>query len=681
MDNDHQQDDTERDLLYTLYKLHEVPLSEQELNSLTPILNALKNPEKRYDAPETIAEGGEKRISLVYDQYLNRYVAMAQASDAKNDADQERFLREGQLTANLTHPNIVAIHNMGIGSDNKPFFTMELIPGDSLRDIIRKLKSGEPGYAARYNQDMLISIFNKVCDAVAYAHSRNVIHLDIKPDNIRIGQFGEVFLCDWGLALIAEHVEEGEVQPGQLDGDILNDMTMTGTVKGTPGFMSPEQVMNAKRSFQSDIYSLGAILYYMITYQLPVDGQSAHEIMANTRDGNIVPIRRRKTRKAVPSALAAITMTALSQKPTDRYKNVMALQDDLNRFLSGFPTEAEGPNLVNRTFMLILRHRSIAMWLLISLMTLSGVMGAYNNIVLREKKAAETNLALFLEQQEKANNMQDELVDVSLISQDLDRFSKAKSTLRLTNLALKQIEDPDVRQNLLLNKGLLHYVLQHFNEAAETLDQVVDLDARNQAVKELCREYAQIKPDDSAFLSDSDLAQLMVRNKTVTWGHAMYLYYYQVGHYDNDRGSIDPTEHIKVVGALLARLNEIRAYQIPKLNLVKRPEGYHLDMSHTPFTTYIIKLPTIRRINALAYLDLYSLDISHTPIALAYEMRGKLSVKKLRMVATRLEPANALANLLQTMQVEEVTLGKGDYAPEVVKDVRDAGIKVVEEEY
>jgi serine/threonine protein kinase len=302
---------------------------------------------------------------------------------------------------NLTHPNIVPIHNMGIAADGIPFFTMELILGDSLGDIIDYLEKSDPNYTDRYTPKALLSIFNKICDAAAYAHSRKVIHLDIKPDNIRIGQFGEVLLCDWGLAIVDGHIENGEAEDGQLDGDLLNDMTLKGTVKGTPGFMAPEQILNREKNNKSDIFALGAILYYMITYQLPFDGKNSLERMQQTRDGKLVPVRKRKTNHAIPSSLAAIAMKALSHQPGARYESVQALQDDVNRFLTGYPTEAERPNILDRGFMLILRHKNPAIGLLTALMLLSIVTGVYNHIVTREKKMAETNLAQFLREQEK----------------------------------------------------------------------------------------------------------------------------------------------------------------------------------------------------------------------------------------------------------------------------------------
>ena len=124
MDSDNTTDEKRRTLLYDFFKNHESPLQKEETERLTPILNLLKNSSVRYAKPSLIAEGGEKRIYRVFDQRLNRFVAMAQAAQAETAKEQEQFLPEGQLTANLTHPNIVPIYNMGIGDDDVPFFSM-----------------------------------------------------------------------------------------------------------------------------------------------------------------------------------------------------------------------------------------------------------------------------------------------------------------------------------------------------------------------------------------------------------------------------------------------------------------------------------------------------------------------------------------------------------------------------
>ncbi|MDF7822767.1 serine/threonine-protein kinase [Pontiellaceae bacterium B12227] len=658
--------------------LQDTPLATEGDEALTPILNALMTPEMRYDAPELLAEGGEKRIFRAFDHHLNRHVAMAQAAHAETPEDQERFLREGQLTANLTHPNIVPIHNMGIASDGAPFFSMELVPGDSLRDIIEKLKAGDPVYKTRYTLKDLLDIFNKVCDALAYAHSRNVLHLDIKPDNIRVGQFGEVLLCDWGLARIEGHIDSGEAERGQLDSDLLNDMTLTGTMKGTPGFMAPEQVMNQEKSRQTDIYALGAILYLILTHQLPVDGKTVSEVVENTRKGNVIHPRKCNLLHPVPVGLAAVAMQALAFEPDKRYASVKNLQSDINRFLTGFPTTAEQAGLFHRMALLTQRHRNLTMWLMTFFILLILVMSISLSIIHRGKQLAEENFVLYKTQQEQANRINEKLSALSFSTKNVLSYVSARSMIQVAEQLLEHNTlTPDRKQDIQVHKARMHMVLQEFNAATSTFQSMEDPEENSPGMLDVCRKFAAIKPDDTMLLSDQDLARFLTTHyKILPRSLALYTYYH-----DRQRNrSSNPEDHIAVAGAMLARLNQINSSKIPELKLSKGPEGYHLNLTHTPYSVYIVGIPLVYGKNVLQPLNLYSLDISHTPISLVREL-WELKVKKLRMVGVILEPTEGMAGMLKHMGAEQVILGKGDYSEGTVNYIRKQGIEVIEEGY
>lgn len=680
MNDDFKQDEEERAALYDLFKTRGTPLSKEEAEHLTPILHSLNHPSTRYSEPSLIAEGGEKRIYRVFDHRLNRFVAMAQASKAETTLEQEQFLREGQLTANLTHPNIVPIYNMGVGNDGTPFFSMELVPGDSFKDIIQKLKHGNAAYKIQYPVEILLGIFNKVCDAVAYAHSRNVLHLDIKPDNIRVGHFGEVFLCDWGLASVEEYIDKGEAKPGQLDSDLLNDMTLTGTMKGTPGYMAPEQTRNEPKTKQTDIYALGAILYLILTRELPVDGKNANDVIENTRTGNIIHPCKRRISHPVPAGLAAVAMKALAIESTDRYTGVQDLQADINRFLTVYPTNAQHASIFTRINLLAQRHRKLTTWLMAFLIALAIVMSINLTIIQREKRTAETNLALFIEEQEKAQKMDDRLDILSRQSKYVTGYVNAISMIEIVDQLLARNPDPETVQQLLPRKAELHFLLQQFNAASNALTRIQTLNEKQQQLLELCREYAAIKPDDSTSLSDDEFARLLVQTEAVPWGRAMLLYYYKMRGGSWKKQEMDPAEHVQVIGAMLARLNEIGENNIPDLKFSKRPEGFHLDLSHTPYSSYVVKIPNVWRANVLSPLKLHSLDISHTPVSLRREL-DLPNLKELRMVGVSVRPPTALPFMLKHPDLERVVLGKGDYPSTVVQAIRNRGIKVVEEAY
>ncbi len=157
-------------------------VSEQELSLAFPIQHDLKQDCSRYVDEEFLAQGGMKSIYRVRDLWTGRWVAKAKLSKVANSAEIECFLREARLTSSLQHPNIIPIYDIGLDKSGQPFFIMELLMGETLGAIIKGLSSGNESYRNKYTSAVLIDVFSKICDAVAYAHSQHVVHLDIKPD-------------------------------------------------------------------------------------------------------------------------------------------------------------------------------------------------------------------------------------------------------------------------------------------------------------------------------------------------------------------------------------------------------------------------------------------------------------------------------------------------------------------
>lgn len=152
------------------------------------------------------------------------------------------FIHEAWLTSLLDHPNIITIHNVRVDADKRPYFTMELKSGDSLDGLIEKLDAGVPEVCDRYSLNSLLQVFLKLCDAIEYAHSVHVLHLDLKPANIQVGQYGEMLVCDWGLGRMHRGEDGMEFEWLLLNSDLLSSDTVFGQVRGTPGYMAPEQL-------------------------------------------------------------------------------------------------------------------------------------------------------------------------------------------------------------------------------------------------------------------------------------------------------------------------------------------------------------------------------------------------------------------------------------------------------
>ncbi len=291
----------------------------QELETLSV------KPQERYKFIRSIGFGGMKGVLLVYDRDTCREVAMAIIPDFR-DRDHsclERFVREAKLTAQLEHPNIVPVHDIGIDASGSPYYTMTYLRGSSLAVILKRLRKRDEATMRQYNLERRLQIFLRVCNAVNYAHSRKVCHLDLKPENINIGEFGEVMLLDWGLA--AETDDEGHIKlpPGW-------------NPKGTPGYMPPEQIDRHSKipvGYASDIYTLGALLYAMLALSPPFLGSSELEILRKTMTQ--IPCRPSKAAPKgirVPPTLEKICARAMDRDPRRRYATVSDFRRDIVNF-------------------------------------------------------------------------------------------------------------------------------------------------------------------------------------------------------------------------------------------------------------------------------------------------------------------------------------------------------------
>jgi serine/threonine-protein kinase len=335
-----------------LFTMYEEGVSPEEAEGA--IYSELRHFGDRYTDAEVLARGGMKKVSRVFDTKTGRQVAMAELRMNAPSEMYEPFLREARLTAMLEHPNIISVHDIGLSQDGLPFFTMDLKRGDSLAEILKNNKMP---------REQLLEIFVKLCDAISYAHSQKVLHLDLKPENIQVGRFGEVFICDWGLGKIADSDEsEGtEFDVMLFNPDLLNNMTLSGEVKGTPGYMAPEQFeKNGVKTFQTDVYALGCLLYAILTRQPPLRG-SPDEIRELTLSGTIVSPASAFPNKAIPRGLNAVTMKALALKPGSRYKSVKALRDDIANYLSGFSTMAENAGFMKEAILFYKRNRAVCL--------------------------------------------------------------------------------------------------------------------------------------------------------------------------------------------------------------------------------------------------------------------------------------------------------------------------------
>lgn len=299
----------------------------------------------KYRYQEKMVSGGMGTILKVLDQDIQRITAMKVIRPKwKNDLDTlSSFIREAKITGFLEHPNIIPVHELGLLKETGIFFTMKLAEGESLIDILNKIKNADPNYIEKYNTYHLLSIFRKVCDAISFAHARHIIHQDIKPHNIMVGQYGEVLLMDWGLA---KYIGKPEHETNPVYQNIFKNILKLADykddmIKGSPAYMSPEQVTGYGLDKQSDIFLLGATLYHMFTLEPPFVGRDMNEVFQKAKQCDFIPPQIRNPARQIPEEICRIILKAMAPKKENRYQLVDDLSRDIDDLIAGKWTQQE----------------------------------------------------------------------------------------------------------------------------------------------------------------------------------------------------------------------------------------------------------------------------------------------------------------------------------------------------
>jgi eukaryotic-like serine/threonine-protein kinase len=280
-----------------------------------------------------LARGGMGHVHPATDRNLLRHVAMKRLDKdyATKAFYRDAFIAEGQMTGQLEHPNIVPVHELAIDQQGIPYFTMKLVQGSSFD---RWLAQRPPGTIERIEGG--IEILLKVCDALAYAHHRGVVHRDLKPANIMVGDFGQVYLMDWGLAKLIRS------EPASGSGAMMN---APGPV-GTPHYMAPEQARGnpAEVDGRSDVFGLGALLYEVLSGQSPYGDGPQNLILSRASAGEVASIDQACAAFGVSRRIRAIVERATQPDPANRFQSITELQDAMRAFLHG------GLHLPRKTF-------------------------------------------------------------------------------------------------------------------------------------------------------------------------------------------------------------------------------------------------------------------------------------------------------------------------------------------
>jgi len=295
-----------------------------------------------------LGSGGQGKVLKAFDPNLMRVVAIKVLAPrlTRTPASVRRFVQEARVMAQLDHPNIIPVHDLVV-EDGAAHFVMKLVRGRTLDRLIhgQPRRDGDdqplqPGATNGTSLRDLLTIFLKICDALAFAHDRNIIHCDLKPDNIMVGEFGEAYLMDWG---IASQLSANEPHAGAGGSSILS-------VRGTPDFMSPEQASGDPRgpTKRSDVFGLGAVLYFILTGRAPFAGKTARQALARAKKCRYDDPETVAPNKP-PPALVRIVRKAMAADPQERFASVLELREQVDQLLRGdwhLPTEVFPPGSV-----------------------------------------------------------------------------------------------------------------------------------------------------------------------------------------------------------------------------------------------------------------------------------------------------------------------------------------------
>jgi WD40 repeat protein/serine/threonine protein kinase len=341
-----------------------------------------------YELRQEHARGGSARVLVAFDHHVGREVAWkelltsAGGEGLPREERERRFLREARVTAQLEHPHIVPVHEIGQRDDGTHYYTMRFVRGETLADKL---------WACRRLEDRLrlLGPFWDVCRAVAFAHQRGVIHRDIKPANCMVGELGETVLLDWGIARVCDQGEERAdataPRTPTLTGGALE--TTAGTMLGTPAYMSPEQAAGdpAAVDRRSDVWGLGALLYEILTGGPPFDGPNAAYVVELVLKRPVPPVRARCA--AAPPELAAVAEKALARAREERYPDAGALLEDVSAYMTGGRVRAFAYRPWDLMRRLAARHRAAVVAAAAVLVTVVAALFAVS-LALRRETAA-----------------------------------------------------------------------------------------------------------------------------------------------------------------------------------------------------------------------------------------------------------------------------------------------------
>ncbi|HZJ44007.1 MAG TPA: serine/threonine-protein kinase [Pyrinomonadaceae bacterium] len=312
-------------------------LSDQKLDHLRKVVSEPDFSGTKYSIIKELGSGGMGAVYLAHDRELDREVAIKVLHETDlSDDTKRRILREAQIIAQLEHPGIVPVHDVGSTEDGRVYYAMKFVRGNRLDEYAATVRT--PGDRLRK--------FKSVCETVAFAHAHGVVHRDLKPQNIMIGSFGEVLVLDWGIAKVLSPTSLPDSEADTLKLRSTNTtfsptpshVTADGTIIGTRHYMSPEQARGEQIDSRTDVYSLGAVMYFLLTNTAPA-----------TRSDHSSAALPRAVEPSISKAAEAVCLKAMALERRDRYVSADELSTDVGHLLDAEPVSAYRENILEKT--------------------------------------------------------------------------------------------------------------------------------------------------------------------------------------------------------------------------------------------------------------------------------------------------------------------------------------------
>lgn len=378
--------------------------------------------ERTYEIEKVLKREEEGPVLDTHDSAIRRDLAMKVMRPGATEEEVARFIEEAQITGQLEHPSIPPVHELGTDEQGRPYYTMKVVRGITLAKVLELLRDGQKEAIAKYSLHPLLAIFVKACEAVAFAHSKGIIHRSLKPDCINIGDHGEVLVMDWSTAAVLD-----------ANGTVASGPTTPQCATATcPQYLAPEQARSEPGTLdvRTDIYALGAILYHILSLRAPLnedDPAKALQLIAEGRTDRLDLGQRypHLPRERVPDPMAAIVTKAMALQPGLRYQRVEALQADIGAYQNATITEAEKVGPVRQFFFVVNRYKTVSMAaaIVVGASLFFGVTAVLTAIHARRQAATDHAVALNLKSRAA------EFLRLAEYQADTQRFEDALSSI------------------------------------------------------------------------------------------------------------------------------------------------------------------------------------------------------------------------------------------------------------